>query len=393
MNCKRRPFFYFIVPVIVQVLTGCNAPKETEFSFTDAERNVIPVMAYSTEAAAGLLDLRRSKEYTYSLQQLLPVNSNTSLEIDYTLDYTGSADVLDLCKIIVKLDDKSSWELPLDYSFLGLKVNSNRNKYLIPINSQSIQNVIFSIVYKNNNGKKNKKNKLAVQINSLKLSKRAYGFEKTEDCILTTPFVFLDKSTAEIKNSYINPLSKYKIEGRADIVLSGYNKNSTIGINGANDIKYRFYTNDDSKFVNNITIPYIFSSDDDYPVILSGDADTFLLCGADNAKDLNADPRVILNYPKELWRNKDYEYFAWDIFPSVLIFDTINYDVQDRLFKRLAFFSEKKGFRGRLARDEEIASLHGWNAHDYNSKSLVNFFNAVNKINSVETFMYHKHTA
>jgi hypothetical protein len=37
---------------------------------------------------------------------------------------------------------------------------------------------------------------------------------------------------------------------------------------------------------------------------------------------------------------------------------------------------EKVGFRGRLARDEEIASLHGWNAHDYRPEDLAAFFKA-----------------
>jgi hypothetical protein len=63
----------------------------------------------------------------------------------------------------------------------------------------------------------------------------------------------------------------------------------------------------------------------------------------------------------------------------VLIFDTATYEVQDRLFKRLAFFVEKAGFRGRLARDEEIADLHGWNAHDYRAEDLAAFFEAARK--------------
>jgi len=40
----------------------------------------------------------------------------------------------------------------------------------------------------------------------------------------------------------------------------------------------------------------------------------------------------------------------------------------------MAFFIEKRGFRGRLAPDSEIAELHGWNAHDYRAESLARFF-------------------
>ncbi|MDR2136597.1 MAG: hypothetical protein LBO76_08280, partial [Treponema sp.] len=49
---------------------------------------------------------------------------------------------------------------------------------------------------------------------------------------------------------------------------------------------------------------------------------------------------------------------------------------QDRLFKRLAFFVEKAGYRGRLAEDREIADQHGWNAHDYRAQDLARFFQA-----------------
>ena len=87
-----------------------------------------------------------------------------------------------------------------------------------------------------------------------------------------------------------------------------------------------------------------------------------------------ADPGAILAYPMESWRDRRYEVFRWDAFPQILIFDTASYAVQDRLFKRLAFFVEKEGFRGRLAADAEIAALHGWNAHDYRAEDLAAFF-------------------
>jgi len=85
-------------------------------------------------------------------------------------------------------------------------------------------------------------------------------------------------------------------------------------------------------------------------------------------------PRYVLAWPQRHWRDPRYEVFRWYRFPTLLIFDTANYDVQDRLLKRLAFFVEKRGFRGRLAHDEEIADLHGWNAHDYHAVDLARFF-------------------
>jgi hypothetical protein len=96
---------------------------------------------------------------------------------------------------------------------------------------------------------------------------------------------------------------------------------------------------------------------------------------------VTVDPGIVLSYPIERWRDRRYEVFRWDAFPEILIFDTADYAVQDRLFKRLAFFVEKAGFRGRLAPDAEIAALHGWNAHDYRALDLANFFEAARKSN------------
>jgi len=87
-----------------------------------------------------------------------------------------------------------------------------------------------------------------------------------------------------------------------------------------------------------------------------------------------ANPDEILAWPAESWRNPRFEVFRWRRFPSILIFDTADYRMQDGLFKRLAFFAEKRGFRGRLAGNQEIADLHGWNAHDYGSGDLAAFF-------------------
>ena len=92
-------------------------------------------------------------------------------------------------------------------------------------------------------------------------------------------------------------------------------------------------------------------------------------------------PRYVLAWPQRYWRDPRFELFRWYRFPSILIFDTADYAVQDRLLKRLAFFVEKRGFRGRLARDEEIADLHGWNAHDYRSVDLARFFQAAREEN------------
>lgn len=87
---------------------------------------------------------------------------------------------------------------------------------------------------------------------------------------------------------------------------------------------------------------------------------------------------VLLGYggePGGLSASPDYRTWRWDILPSTLVMDFRDYGTQDRYLKRLAFFAEKPGFRGRLAGDGEIAGLHGWNAHDYPVWTLAAFYN------------------
>lgn len=91
-------------------------------------------------------------------------------------------------------------------------------------------------------------------------------------------------------------------------------------------------------------------------------------------KPIKADPGLIISWNSSSWRGRDYELFEWDLFPKILIFDIRSYSVQDDFFRRLAFYVEKAGYRGRLLTDMELGSLHGYNAHDYSAESLANFF-------------------
>ena len=74
-----------------------------------------------------------------------------------------------------------------------------------------------------------------------------------------------------------------------------------------------------------------------------------------------------------------FSLYRWDRFPSVLVFDVVDFATQNRMFSRLAFFVEKKGFRGRLLTNDEIGTMHGWNAHDYGPQGLASFFEAARR--------------
>ena len=84
---------------------------------------------------------------------------------------------------------------------------------------------------------------------------------------------------------------------------------------------------------------------------------------------------AVLQRNPEQWRNPAFELYSWADFPSILIWDCLNYDIQNRFFRRLSYYVEKKGFRGALMSNEELRDKHGWNAHDYRAEDLADFFN------------------
>ncbi len=96
---------------------------------------------------------------------------------------------------------------------------------------------------------------------------------------------------------------------------------------------------------------------------------------------IRTDPGLILNYKTTQWRTPDYEIYEWDRYPGILFFDTRNYEIQDRLFRRLAYYVEKQGYKGRLLTNEELGDMHGYNAHDYSAASMANFFNQATDLN------------
>jgi hypothetical protein len=87
-----------------------------------------------------------------------------------------------------------------------------------------------------------------------------------------------------------------------------------------------------------------------------------------------ADPGLVLGWRRSRWRDPEAEVFAWPRLPDVLIFDTATYEVQERFFRRLAFFVEKPGTAGTIPSLEEVAGRRSWNAHDYRAEDLARFY-------------------
>jgi hypothetical protein len=87
-----------------------------------------------------------------------------------------------------------------------------------------------------------------------------------------------------------------------------------------------------------------------------------------------ADPGLILVWSRAAWRDGEAELFAWSRLPGVLILDTATYEVQERFFRRLAFFVEKPGIAGTIPSLASVEGRRSWNAHDYRTEDLARFF-------------------
>ena len=91
---------------------------------------------------------------------------------------------------------------------------------------------------------------------------------------------------------------------------------------------------------------------------------------------ISADLDTVVKTPVSSWRSPQLEVYRWDRFPDILVIDSASFHVQDRMFTRLAYFLEKRGFRGKLMTNVQLTGRHGWNAHDYGPDGLASFYNA-----------------
>ncbi|MCQ2603745.1 MAG: hypothetical protein MJ215_01695 [Spirochaetia bacterium] len=100
---------------------------------------------------------------------------------------------------------------------------------------------------------------------------------------------------------------------------------------------------------------------------------------------LPADLSQILAVDEHTWRYSDWEVYQWESFPGILVFDTLNYDIQSNIFKRLSFFVEKRGFTGRIHSFSTLSGKADWNGHNYLSADLAEFFNEAERTGIVLT--------
>ncbi|GHV79888.1 hypothetical protein AGMMS49944_16790 [Spirochaetia bacterium] len=371
------------------VFLSCAAYKEPAAIPLYGAGDGAALYALSKESQSGQIPLAAPKKLSYALEGPVTRGENLSLEVDYRFPQELAAGY----QVLVELNDTAAWLLPLDASFLGLTASFGRIRYALPLAPEPLRSISVTLEKtdgtkpQNVGGDANQRFD-AFALNSLGIIKRRYGFAFEtaaggEAVLSATPFVFPESKGDALR---IDPPESYRTRGRVEFQTVIERTAGSFRIE-AGPVRYdwTFLTGAAQK-PERLFIPRGAFPNDPYPLRISGGAVSSinLEIAAEQsfpAEPVLADPGLILSYSRDAWRDSRFELFAWEGFPSILIFDTADYAVQDRLFKRLAFFTEKQGFRGRLAPDAEIADLHGWNAHDYRAEDLARFFEAARAAN------------
>ncbi|MDR2739347.1 MAG: hypothetical protein LBB68_05905 [Treponema sp.] len=371
-----------------------NAPDFPFFSESPAGAGEIP-RALSKKSIPGTLTLGKNQTLEYAFKAPLNLASDYSLEVEYGFCPKGAEDVLvpdpalirefgARGQLILKAGGVA-WILPLDASFLGMDRQAARIRYVLPVSSLEKISVSWVSFPKEINKARLPKiaDTLTLKILGLGLVKRWYGLSLEETRFSATPFVSAPDMVRPDglllpSSLVVEPPDNWQIPGGVELVAESLSGNTITAETGSLHFE-RFAANGRP---GRLFIPAGSLPAEPWPfsVKSEGGIVSLRMYPAPErpfpGEPIPADPGLILDYPQEAWRNSRYEVFRWDDFPSILIFDFADYATQDRYLKRLAFYVEKAGFRGRLAEDREIVNLHGWNAHDYRSQDLSAFFEA-----------------
>ncbi|GHU78742.1 hypothetical protein FACS189462_3910 [Spirochaetia bacterium] len=355
-------------------------------------------------------------EYRFGSPFFVPPSCSLELEYGFS-DNTGNAALAGIKKnyqLVLHISGDNSWVLPWDISFLNEFDDEEpgeagapyggaelRLHYAVPLLRDSIESFSIEMIPVVS-GVKGRPPQLIWNLRELRLVTQWYGLvREINGAFHATPFVYYLFNSEQLG---IDPPARFRFAGGMDlaagitessIIPSAEGRGSKKIAAELGGLRYETGAGQEELFISGGNFQA-----EPYPVkveipgmgltrpgtILANEAPAFAikLLPAEEREFPNpipSDPGLILAYPQKNWRRADYEVFRWEGFPSLLIFDTADYAVQERLLKRLAFFTEKQGYTGRLATDAEIADQHGWNAHDYRSEDLARFFEVARLIN------------
>ncbi len=368
MGCRHRQpwsgalFAFCLVPL---VCISCAYAKPADLTLTGPDGRSVALTALTAQAVDGVLPLDKKGALRYRLESSLSLPAGQALELEYSFDAPIA--------LVLRIPGEEAWTLPPDASFLGLSAGLGTIRYRLPLNGNSLQEIMVQLDEDAVKAAGTVVKDRVFRLYALRILPRWYGFEVGGQAIALSPFVYLEKDPDGVR-AVINPPAVCRPTGTPELVVAGLTAPARIKTGLLE------YKSSGTGILESLGFPGGALADPAYPLSVAAPSlPAAFYLASESARvfpddPIPADPGLVLGYRREAWRNPRYEVFRWDRFPDILIFDTADYAVQDRLFKRLAFFVEKAGFAGRLAADAEIAYLHGWNAHDYRAADLAAFF-------------------
>ncbi len=361
-------------------VSSCAAPRESAVPAYSLSGERQALLVPNEEGVSGELVLGGKTELRFSLSRPLAIPPGSAIELEYRIDGAETA------VPVFTAPGETAWALPGDLSFLGVPGDGRSvMRYRFPARSAALAG--FRIESRAAGAAAEQAPQKGVdsgarfKLIAVRIAPRAYGYAAAPDAHFASPYVYRESEGAETR-IVVDPPASDRPTGPAFVHLMLGSASGRI-LSGATTFGYAGVPAAETPF-SVLMFPGALPPEP-FPVVYSSaQPPAALTVGAAAApafpsEPIPADPGLVLAYRREAWRDSRYEVFRWERFPSILVFDTADYAVQDRLFKRLAFFVEKAGFRGTLAADADIAALHGWNAHDYRASDLALFFETARK--------------
>jgi hypothetical protein len=389
LGVKGCPVFFSAALVLIAgCIPGCTPPYRQQAVFFSSGGGPV-LYGLSPEAAAGRLAFAGSAALRYVFEPPLDIPPDFSLETGYRVVLPGGdglaagRNLAASYRLALETDPDlpgaGAWELPLDAAFLGLS-GGGAFRYAVPAGTAPVKELRISLLARDGDRASSRNagpDAPVLEIYSLDIVPRWFGYSLEEGLVAATPFVFVPPDAPS--SAVIDPPAAFKPSAPAALTFRGASGEALIR---AGENRFVFTPGPSA----GLRLPPAVLGKDPYPALVSavdglpGTAFFAEPSGVPAPGDpVPSDPGVILAYPRTAWREGRYEFFRWPAFPRILIFDTADYAVQERLFKRLAFFVEKRDYRGRLVPDGELEGLHGWNAHDYRAGDLARFFEAARR--------------
>jgi hypothetical protein len=379
-----------LLAVFTILLYSCEAkPQPVRFPVRGAGQ---PLVTLSRDAEQGWLDFYTQEKLEYRFEASPEFSYLASFEIEYSFKLLPSAGT-ERPRIVLEAGNRA-WILPGPAGSLN---DNTIYHYAIPVDNIFPEQFTITLEGMENKNMAKKNGEQGLQIHSVEFRERWFGFNRIRDASgdhwYGSPFISESSNPrrwvvdlAAVVQTLSNPAGLFPVLSATLLQSDTHPQEAVLSetetILEAGALRFDIFPFPDSDSLN---IPAGIISPDVKQLVLPGDRIASFRLGYAGIppfpEPLAADPGIALAWPQERWRDSRYEVFRWERFPSLLIFDFADYAVQDCMLKRLAFFVEKAGFRGRLATDSEIASLHGWNAHDYRAEDLARFFQAAREVN------------